>query len=158
VGSSLNQHPIQTEALAPTFVIPTGAKRSGGTCGSLNQHPIRTEATTLTFVIPTEPRISYYAAPPTTTYAAFVAESRMKFAEPTKLDRKSGGSGGICSSLNQHPIRTEATALTFVIPSFFAQPIKSQPPTEVEGTCGFSDLSSGPKRPPDYSAGNPHDS
>jgi len=41
----------------------------------------------------------------------------MKFAEPTKLDRKSGGSGGICSSLNQHPIRTEATALPFVIPT-----------------------------------------
>jgi hypothetical protein len=63
---------------------------------------------TLPFVIPTEPRISYYAAPPTTTYAAFIEESRMKFADPTKLDRKSGGSGGICGSLNQHLIQTEA--------------------------------------------------
>jgi len=53
---------------------------------------------TLSFVIPTEPRISYYAAPSTTTYAAFIEESRMKFADPTKLDRKSGGSGGICST------------------------------------------------------------
>ena len=35
-----------------------------------------------------------------TTYAAFIEESRMKFADPTKLDRKSGESGGICSSLN----------------------------------------------------------
>jgi hypothetical protein len=54
--------------------------------------------TKVRFVIPTEPRISYYAGPPTTTYAAFIEESRMKFADPTKLDRKSGGSGGICSS------------------------------------------------------------
>jgi hypothetical protein len=40
---------------------------------------------TLPFVIPTEPRISYYAAPPTTTYAAFIEESRMKFADPRSL-------------------------------------------------------------------------
>jgi hypothetical protein len=64
----------------------------------------------LRFVIPTEPRISYYAAPPTTTYAAFLEESRMKFADPTKLDRKSGGSGGICSSLNQQLLPIEAPA------------------------------------------------
>jgi hypothetical protein len=38
----------------------------------------------LPFVIPTEPRISYYAAPPMTTYAAFRKESRMKFANATK--------------------------------------------------------------------------
>jgi hypothetical protein len=31
-----------------------------------------------------------------TTYAAFIEENRMKLADPTKLDRKSGGSGGIC--------------------------------------------------------------
>jgi hypothetical protein len=35
-------------------------------------------------------------------------ESRMQFADPTKLDRKSGGSGGICGSLNQHLLRIEA--------------------------------------------------
>jgi len=62
----------------------------------------------LPFVIPTAPRISYYAAPSTTTYAAFIEESRMKFTHPTKLDRKSGGSGGICSFLNRHLIRMEA--------------------------------------------------
>jgi hypothetical protein len=43
-----------------------------------------------------EPRISYYAAPPMTTHAAFTEESRMKFANATKPDRKSGGSGAIC--------------------------------------------------------------
>jgi hypothetical protein len=49
-------------------------------------------ASTLPFVIPpvpacrgTEPRVSYYAAPPTTTYAAFIEESRMKFADPRSL-------------------------------------------------------------------------
>jgi hypothetical protein len=47
-------------------------------------------ALVLTFVIPTAPRISYYAAPLMTTYAAFIKESRMKFADPTQLDRKSG--------------------------------------------------------------------
>jgi hypothetical protein len=43
-----------------------------------------------------------------TTYAAFIEESRMKFANATKPDRKSGGSGGICSSPNQQLIRIEA--------------------------------------------------
>jgi hypothetical protein len=37
-----------------------------------------------------------------TTYAAFIEESRMKFADPTKPDRKSGGSGGICSLFPSH--------------------------------------------------------
>ena len=50
----------------------------------------------LPFVIPSELRISYYAALTTTTYAAFFEESRMKFTETTKPDRKSGGSRGIC--------------------------------------------------------------
>jgi hypothetical protein len=58
---------------------------------------------TLPFVIPTVPRISYYAAPEIATCAAFIEESRMRSADPTKLDRKFGGSGGICSSLNQQP-------------------------------------------------------
>jgi phosphonoacetate hydrolase len=44
----------------------------------------------LPFVIPSAPRISYYAAPEMATCAAFVEESRMKFADHTKLDRKSG--------------------------------------------------------------------
>jgi hypothetical protein len=44
----------------------------------------------LTFVIPSEPRISYHAAPEMATCAAFIEESRMKFADPNKLDRKSG--------------------------------------------------------------------
>ena len=35
-------------------------------------------------------RISYYAAPEMATCAAFIEESRMKFADPTKLDRKFG--------------------------------------------------------------------
>jgi hypothetical protein len=35
-------------------------------------------------------RISYYAAPFGTTCAAFIEESRTNFADPTKLDRKSG--------------------------------------------------------------------
>jgi hypothetical protein len=58
---------------------------------------------------PDRTRISYYAAPPKTTYAAFIEESRMKFANATKPDRKSGGSGGICGSLNQHLIRMEVS-------------------------------------------------
>jgi hypothetical protein len=39
---------------------------------------------------PERTRISYYAAPEMATCAAFIEESRMKFADPTKLDRKSG--------------------------------------------------------------------
>jgi hypothetical protein len=52
----------------------------------------------LPFVIPSAPRISYYAAPERATCAAFIEESRMKFAGHTKLDRKIRGSRGICSS------------------------------------------------------------
>jgi hypothetical protein len=48
------------------------------------------EATTLNFVIPSAPRISYYAVPETTTYAAFYEESRRRCANATNLDRKSG--------------------------------------------------------------------
>jgi hypothetical protein len=44
------------------------------------------------------PRISYCAAPAMAACAAFYKESRMKFVDPTKLYRKSGGMGhpGIC--------------------------------------------------------------
>ena len=51
---------------------------------------IAAQTTRSRFVIPSEPRISYYAAPEMATCAAFIEESRMKFADPTKLDRKSG--------------------------------------------------------------------
>jgi hypothetical protein len=45
----------------------------------------------VTFVIPTEAyRISCYLAPTMAACAAFFKESRMKFANATKLDRKSG--------------------------------------------------------------------
>jgi len=58
---------------------------------SLNQHPIQTKATTLTLSSrPKRTRISYHAAPPMASCAAFRNESRMKFADATKLDRKSG--------------------------------------------------------------------
>jgi hypothetical protein len=43
---------------------------------------------------PERTRISYYAAPEMATCAAFIEESRMKFADPTKLDRKSGAAEG----------------------------------------------------------------
>jgi hypothetical protein len=48
----------------------------------------------LKIVIPTGPRISYYATPNTTTYAAFLKESRMSFASAANLNRKSGGAEG----------------------------------------------------------------
>jgi hypothetical protein len=40
---------------------------------------------------PERTRISYIAEPPKATYAAFRKESRMKFANATSLNRKSGG-------------------------------------------------------------------
>jgi hypothetical protein len=43
---------------------------------------------------PERTRISYYAAPEMATCAAFYKESRMRFADPTKLDRKSGAAEG----------------------------------------------------------------
>jgi hypothetical protein len=43
---------------------------------------------------PGRTRISYYAAPEMATCAAFIEESRMKFADPTKLDRKSRAAEG----------------------------------------------------------------
>jgi hypothetical protein len=53
--------------------------RDAGTQTELSSRPERT-------------RISYIAAPPKATYAAFRKESRMKFANANKLNRKSGGS------------------------------------------------------------------
>jgi hypothetical protein len=49
------------------------------------------------FVIPSELRISYYAALKNDHVCGFLKESRMRFIETTKLDRKSGGSRGTCS-------------------------------------------------------------
>jgi hypothetical protein len=46
----------------------------------------------LAFVNPT--RVSYYAAPKMTSFAAFIKESRMRFAEPIGLNRKSGAAEG----------------------------------------------------------------
>jgi hypothetical protein len=49
---------------------------------------------------PERTRISYYAAPKMTSCAAFIKESRMSFAEPTELYRKSGAVEGsaVCST------------------------------------------------------------
>jgi len=69
------------------FVIPTGAKRSGGTCGSLDEHPIR----------PVAPFCSLGAYPDfllavlgRAACAVFCNENRMQFVDLTNLDRKSG--------------------------------------------------------------------
>ena len=43
---------------------------------------------------PERTRISYYAAPKMTSFAAFIKESRMSFAEPIGLNRKSGAAEG----------------------------------------------------------------
>ena len=45
---------------------------------------------------PVELRISYTLHQPTATYAAFFKESRTRFTDATKTDRKSGGSRGTC--------------------------------------------------------------
>jgi hypothetical protein len=52
-----------------------------------------------------------------TTRAAFLEESRMKLISATEPYRKSGGSGGICSSFNQHLMLDGSIALPFVIPT-----------------------------------------
>ncbi len=46
--------------------------------------------TDTTLCHPERTRISYYAAPMTTSCAAFIKESRMSFAEPIGRNRKSG--------------------------------------------------------------------
>ncbi len=71
------------------FVLPTGAKRCGGTCGSI--HP------TLSPNLSNHPKLCHpdpdflYVAPSTTACAAFGRESRIRFANANKLHRKSGG-------------------------------------------------------------------
>jgi hypothetical protein len=79
LGPATTFHVIATLS----FVIPTGAKRSGGTCGSadLSWKCLSTERT----------RISYYAELTTSTYAPFRKERRMRIANANKFDRKSGG-------------------------------------------------------------------
>jgi hypothetical protein len=65
--------------------------RSGGICSSLHQQPIRTEAPTLPLSSrPERTRISYCAAPAVAACAAFLKESRMRFANATNPNRKSG--------------------------------------------------------------------
>jgi hypothetical protein len=58
------------------------------------QQPLSIGSAALPFVIPSAPRISYCAASERATCAAFVEESHMKFADHTKLDRKSGEAEG----------------------------------------------------------------
>jgi hypothetical protein len=52
----------------------------------------------LSFVIPSVPRISYFTALATATYVVLPKENHMQLTEAATLDRKSGGSRGICSS------------------------------------------------------------
>jgi hypothetical protein len=54
---------------------------------------------------PERTRISYIAVPHKATYAAFRKESSMKFANATKLDRKSGVAQG--RDLQFHSDRTQ---------------------------------------------------
>jgi hypothetical protein len=65
----------------------------------MNCHPDRSE-----------PGFPVTLPSPTPAYAAFSKESRMKFANATDLNRKSGErSGGTCCSLVQHPTRPESS-------------------------------------------------
>jgi hypothetical protein len=87
-----------TFAPALTFVIPTGVvmglrptqedeKRLLSSNRSVwKRHP--------PLCHPERSRISYYAAPKMTSFAAFFTESRMSFAEPIALNRKSGAAEG----------------------------------------------------------------
>jgi hypothetical protein len=52
----------------------------------------------LSFVIPSVPRISYFTALTSATYVVLPKENHMQLTEAATLDRKSGGSRGICSS------------------------------------------------------------
>ena len=61
-------------------------------CSSLNQPPIQTEARPSPLSSqPKRTRISCCAAVDRAACAAFRKESRMKLAEPTNFNRKSGG-------------------------------------------------------------------
>ena len=57
-------------------------------------------------------RISCYAAPNTTASAAFIKESRMKFANATNLDRKSGVRGP--NTTGRSPISANLFRMFFV--------------------------------------------
>jgi hypothetical protein len=52
---------------------------------------------------PERTRISYYTAPETTLFAAFIKESRMSFGEPIGLNRKSGAVEGSAVSFSSLP-------------------------------------------------------
>jgi hypothetical protein len=75
------------EATTPSFVIPSEVEGSAVPSTSIRPGWKQLPPS---FVLPSEPRISYYAAKEMASCAAFIEESRMKFADPTKLDRKSG--------------------------------------------------------------------
>jgi hypothetical protein len=69
-----------------TILLHNGNYREKSSISKQNCHPDRT-------------RISCHASLDTAARAAFVAESSMKFANATNLNRKSGGaqrSGGTC--------------------------------------------------------------
>jgi hypothetical protein len=73
-----------------TFVIPTAAEGSAVLSTSIRFAPKRRPP----LCHPERTRISYYAAPKMTSFAAFIKESRMSFVEPTGLSRKSGAAEG----------------------------------------------------------------
>jgi hypothetical protein len=125
ICSSLNQHLLWTKR-RPPLCHPD---RSGGICSSLNQHLLWTKRHP-PLCHPDRTRISYHATPEMTSCAAFIKESRMNFVEPIALNRKSRGSGGICSSpwssqrCSHFSLRTSVGCL----PACFAPSDASVPP------------------------------
>ena len=77
-------------------------RKSGGGLGTDPQNDLSAVGAALNLCpLPPVPLGAYSGLPTTllsstTTYAAFFEESRMRFTETTKPDRKSGGSRGTC--------------------------------------------------------------
>jgi hypothetical protein len=94
-------------------------ERSAGICSSLNQKPVRTEAPTLPLSSrPERTRISCCAAVDRSACAAFRKESRMKFANATKPNRKSGVAQWRDLQFSQPATSSDrSTNPPFVIPS-----------------------------------------
>src|SRR5277367_4512538 len=116
------------ESKCPPLVIPTGAKRSGGICSLRgvavpifcpSKSPLFRKVNALPLSSrPERTRISYFAMPATTTYAALLKESRTKYINATSLDRKSGVAQWSDCPYSRHPDEAKRSAWCGSLESF----------------------------------------
>jgi hypothetical protein len=89
-STALAAQPAEPQ-VPPLRYAPVGMTIHSQELASAPVNEVEVDCTTKLSSRPERTRISYISVPHEVTYAAFRKESRTKFANATKLDRKSGG-------------------------------------------------------------------